>query len=731
MSCPATARSWSSGSATSWATGGWSSTPPTARRSTRPGRWRSTRGCASATASTSGGQAIASDDGIVIRIPDTDAEPPGGEVVAFEPDEIDDLVTQEVGGSALFASRFRECAARALLLPRRDPGRRSPAVAAAPAQRGAARGRRQVPVVPDRARGGPRVPAGRLRPARPGRPDAQASSAARSASTTSTRRAVARIARSLLFGYVAQFVYEGDSPIAERRAAALALDQGLLAELLGRAELRELLDPEVLAEVEAELQRAEPERRARDAEGVADLLRLLGPLTTDEVAPAASTAPTSPTGCARSRSPAGPWSCGWPARSAGRPSRTSAGCATASGVPVPPGMPDAFTEPVEDPLARPGRAATPAPTGRSPSTTSPAGSGSARPWSATPCSGWAAQGRVLEGEFRPAGSGAEWCDAEVLRLLRRRSLARLRQEVEPVEPAALGRFLLAWQHVGRPARGRPRGVDGRADVVDQLAGCAGAGVGLESLVLPTRVADYEPALLDELTAAGEVHWFGHGTLPGADGWVSLHLADQAPLTAAARAAIPPSSASCTRRCSTHSRRVGRGSSASSRPPPAAPTRCSPTPSGSWSGPAASPTTPWPRCVRSPARVPPPTAPAVRRARARPVRAGIRPAPGRRRPRPLGPASRARPRPHPPRPRDRRADARAARGGDPRRGDVGARHRRLRRRLQGAVGVRGLRPLPTWLLRRGPRRRPVRHRRRHRPAADLHRPGRRRRPSRRR
>ena len=115
------------------------------------------------------GQAVASDDGIVIRIPDTDAEPPGGEVIVFEPDEIEDLVTQEVGGSALFASRFRECAARALLLPRRDPGRRSPAVAAAPAQRRAARGRRQVPVVPDRARGRPRVPPGRLRPAGAGR----------------------------------------------------------------------------------------------------------------------------------------------------------------------------------------------------------------------------------------------------------------------------------------------------------------------------------------------------------------------------------------------------------------------------------------------------------------------------------------------------------------------------------------------------------------------------------
>ena len=124
-----------------------------------------------------------------------------------------------------------------------------------------------------------------------------------------------------------------------------------------------------------------------------------------------------------------------------------------------------------------------------------------------------AQGRVLEGEFRPAGAGAEWCDAEVLRLLRRRSLAELRREVEPVEPAALGRFLLAWQHVSRPRRG-PRGVDGLLTVVDQLSGYAAPASAWESLILPSRVADYEPALLDELTASGEITWVGHASLPG-------------------------------------------------------------------------------------------------------------------------------------------------------------------------------------------------------------------------
>jgi ATP-dependent Lhr-like helicase len=138
----------------------------------------------------------------------------------------------------------------------------------------------------------------------------------------------------------------------------------------------------------------------------------------------------------------------------------------------------------------------------------------------------AAQGRVLEGEFRPSGTGLEWCDAEVLRRLRRRSLAALRKEVEPVEPATLGRFLPAWQNVG----GRLRGVDGVLAVVDQLAGCAVPASALEPLVLGSRVVDYAPSMLDELTASGEVLWAGHGTLPGTDGWLSLHLADTAPLT---------------------------------------------------------------------------------------------------------------------------------------------------------------------------------------------------------
>ncbi len=474
------------------------------------------------------GQAIASDDGIVIRIPDSDAEPPTGEVIAFEPDEIDDLVTQEVGGSSLFASRFRECAARALLLPRRDPGRRSPLW----------QQRQRSAALLEVASKYPSFPIV-LEAVRECLQDVYDLPALVGLMRRVQGREVtihdvetqqpSPYARSLLFGYVAQFVYEGDSPIAERRAAALALDQGLLAELLGRAELRELLDPDVLAEIEATLQRTDPERRARDAEGVADLLRWLGPLSTDEVA-------------ARSVDGAdvGDWLSTlsdarravvvrmvgeerWAAiEDIGR-------LRDGLGTPVPPGTPDAFTEPVDDPLAdlvgRFARTHGPFTVG---DVSARLGLGAAVVRHTLQRLG--AHGRVLDGEFRPAGSGAEWCDAEVLRMLRRRSLARLRQEVEPVEPAAMGRFLLAWQHVNRPQRGRPRGGDGVLQVVDQLSGYPAPASAWESLILPARLPDYEPALLDELTASGEVTWVGHGQLPGTDGWVSLHLGDQAPLT---------------------------------------------------------------------------------------------------------------------------------------------------------------------------------------------------------
>ena len=477
------------------------------------------------------GQAMASDDGIVIRIPDTDVDPPSGEIVVFEPDEIDRLVTDEVGGSALFAARFRECAARALLLPRRDPGRRSPLW----------QQRQRAAQLLDVAAKYPSFPIV-LEAVRECLQDVYDLPALVGLMKRLDRREVSvtdietqtpsPYARTLLFGYVAQFVYEGDSPIAERRAAALSLDQGLLAELLGRAELRELLDPEVLAEVEAELQRLTPDRQAKDVEGVADLLRLLGPLTVEQID--ARTVPgTDVDDCLErlgtARRAALVRMAGderWAAvEDIGR-------LRDALGVPVPTGIPDVFTEPVDDPLgdivARYARTHGPF-TVADLATHLALGAAVVR----HTLQRLGSQGRVLDGEFRPAGTETEWCDAEVLRRLRRRSLARLRKEVEPVDPQALARFLPAWQSVAEASvsgRRGLRGVDGVLTAIDQLAGAPVPASALEQLVLAARVRDYEPAYLDELTTSGEVIWAGQGDLPGNDGWVALHLADQAPLT---------------------------------------------------------------------------------------------------------------------------------------------------------------------------------------------------------
>ncbi|GAB2981893.1 ATP-dependent helicase [Nocardioides montaniterrae] len=488
------------------------------------------------------GQALAADDGIVIRIPDTDAAPPGADLVVFEPDEIEEIVAREVGASALFASRFRESAARALLLPRRDPGKRSPLWQ----QRQRAAALLQV------AARYPTFPI-LLETVRECLNDvydlpgltALLSRVQRREVTVSEVETVqpSPYARTLLFGYVAQYLYEGDSPIAERRAAALTLDQGLLAELLGRAELRELLDPVVLDEVEAELQRTAPDRRARDAEGVVDLLRLLGPLTTEEIGARLvpdvdlAAALTSlhdarrvvqvrmPFDTARSSPTQEP-----PLADAWAVIEDVARLRDGLGIPVPAGVPTAFTEPVEDPLADL--------VGRYARTHGPflvaevaARLGLGAAVVRHTLQRLEGQGRVVSGEFRPtaASDSTEWCDAEVLRRLRRRSLARLRHEIEPVPPAALARFGLAWQQVTTSKRAL-RGVDGVLAAVEQLAGVPVPASALESLVLSARVRDFEPAYLDELTATGEIVWAGHGSLAGADGWVSLHLADQAPLT---------------------------------------------------------------------------------------------------------------------------------------------------------------------------------------------------------
>jgi ATP-dependent helicase Lhr and Lhr-like helicase len=340
-----------------------------------------------------------------------------------------------------------------------------------------------------------------------------------------TTREPSPFARSLLFGYVAQYLYEGDSPLAERRAAALSLDPRLLAELLGRAELRELLDAEVLAELERELGWLTEDRRVRDAEGVADLLRILGPLTDAELTERGASPEWGGELAAARRALririAGDEH--WAAiEDAGR-------LRDALGAALPVGVPEAFTEPVRDPLgdllARYARTHGPF---SSESAAARFGLGTAVADGVL--HRLAADGRLVQGEFTPGGVGHEWCDPAVLRRLRRRSLAALRQELEPVPPTTLAAFLPQWQHAGSlPARGGLRGVDGLLRAVEQLQGAPVPASALERLVLPSRVSGYAPPLLDELTAAGEVVWAGAGALPGTDGWISLYPADTAPL----------------------------------------------------------------------------------------------------------------------------------------------------------------------------------------------------------
>ncbi|MEV7611335.1 ATP-dependent helicase [Streptomyces sp. NPDC089799] len=486
-------------------------------------------------------QVMHADDGIVLRLPDADLlgmdlldfdpaaapafefdseqAPLGAADMAFDKGEVDRIVTEQVGGSALFASRFRECAARALLLPRRSPGKRTPLWQ----QRQRASQLLQVasefgsfPIVLEAVREC-------LQDVFdvPGLTELMGDIEARRVRLVEvTTPEPSPFARSLLFGYVAQFLYEGDSPLAERRAAALSLDSRLLAELLGQAELRELLDPEVLEALERELQWLTEDRRAKDAESAADLLRLLGPLTEEELAGRGAEADwVRELGAARRAIRV---------RIAGKDHWAAVEDAgrlrDALGTALPVGVPEAFTEPVKDPLgdllARYART-------HGPFTTATAaarfGLGSAVTEGAL--HRLAAAGRVVQGEFHPSGIGQEWCDAAVLRRLRRRSLAALRQELEPVPPTALATFLPQWQHLG----GALRGIDGLARAVEQLQGAPVPASALERIVLPSRVAGYSPALLDELTTTGEVVWAGAGALPGKDGWVSLYLADAAPL----------------------------------------------------------------------------------------------------------------------------------------------------------------------------------------------------------
>ncbi|MBN6041637.1 ATP-dependent helicase [Amycolatopsis sp. 195334CR] len=481
-------------------------------------------------------QVAHSDDGIVLRLPEAfDAE--GGDVrvevddVLLDPEEVEQLIIAEVGGSALFAARFRECAARSLLLPRRDPRRRSPLWQQrqrASQLLSVASKYERFPVVLEAMRECLQdvYDVGGLR-------ELMADVRARKVRVVEVETPSASpFARSLLFGYVGMFLYETDAPLAERRAAALSLDSTLLAELLGTEAIRELLDAETVAEVERSLQRLDEDRHARHAEDAADLLRFLGDLSVEEagqrgIQPEWLTELESARRAIRVRIAGAERFLA--IEDAGR-------VRDALGAALPVGVPEAFTEPVPDPLG--GLLIRYART-RGPFTARQA----AERFGLGPAvvtgvlDRLTAEGRLVRGELSPVGHpgerephdlGLEYCDSAVLRRLRRASLAKLRAEVEPVEPAALGRFLPTWHGVGARMRSAPT-ADDVLSVVEQLAGAPLPASAVESLILPSRLPGYHPALLDELTTAGEVVWAGCGTLPGSDGWLALAPADVADL----------------------------------------------------------------------------------------------------------------------------------------------------------------------------------------------------------
>ncbi|MGZ4807202.1 MAG: Lhr family ATP-dependent helicase, partial [Ilumatobacteraceae bacterium] len=461
-----------------------------------------------------------SDDGIVLRLPEAADNVPLADLI-IDPDDIDELVVGALPQTSLFSARFRECAARALLLPRRRPDRRTPLWQQR--QRAAdllavAAKYPSFPILLETSREclqdvfdlpALREVLGQLR-----------SRAVRVVSVDTAK--ASPFAQSLLFNWIAAYMYEGDAPLAERRAAALSLDRDLLRDLLGAEELRELLDPGVLADVELELQCVADSRRARTADELHDVLRKIGDLSVAEID-------------LRCAEPAAVWiddlvraRRAIEVQLAGETRLLAAEDAAryrdAFGCNLPLGLPQAFTEPIAHPLeslvARYART-------HGPFTASDVSHRFATPIERIigALNALEADGRLLHGEFRPSGVGREYCDADVLRQLRRRSLAMLRREVEPVEPDTYARFIQAWH--GIP--GERRGLDSLVEVLGQLQGAAVVASVLETELLPARLRTYRPADLDELCTTGDVVWVGAGAIGPGDGRIRLYFADQFPL----------------------------------------------------------------------------------------------------------------------------------------------------------------------------------------------------------
>ena len=467
-------------------------------------------------------QVIWTDDGIAVRLPEADATPPE-ELFILDPDRVEEIVTDALGSTALFASRFRENAARALLLPRRRPGQRTPlwmqrqksADLLSVASRYGS-----FPIILETYREVLRdvfdLPALR---------EVLAGIRARQLRVVSVEtRAASPFAQGLVFDYVASYLYEGDAPLAERRAQALSLDRALLAELLGTDELRELLDPEAVESLELELQALAEGRQAKTIDGVHDLLRRVGDLRTEEVAARSTLDAADALEALRSSRRAVPM------RIAGEERWVAiedvARYRDALGASPPRGIAETWLATADAPLngllLRWARSHAPftaaAPAGRWALGASAVGEALRE---------LVAAGRLIEGAFRPGATEHEFADPDVVRALRRRSLARLRREIEPVPAEALGRFLPAWHGIGSTAGG----LDRLLEAVTQLEGAPLPASILERDVLRARVRDYSPRLLDELGAAGEVVWVGRGSLNRDDGRIALYRRDRAELLA--------------------------------------------------------------------------------------------------------------------------------------------------------------------------------------------------------
>jgi len=474
--------------------------------------------------------AIWSDDGIVIHLPDADEAPPG-DVVLIDPDELEELVVAELAGSALFGARFRENASRSLLIPRAYPGKRTPLWQ----QRLKSQSLLEV------ARDFPRFPV-ILETYReclkdvldlPALVDLLRKLGARQLSLVEVETPTASpFASSLLFDYVATYMYEGDTPSAERRAAALALDRDLLRELLGQEELRELIDPEALEEVEAQLQHRTEAGRAGDRDALQQLLRNLGDLTAGEcgerVAEGYSAASMLEKLAKERRVIA--------VRVAGEERHVAAEDAglyrDALGVPPPAGLPETFLEQHPDAMRalvrRYARTHGPFPTQQL-----------AERYGVDPLPALReleSEGALVRGELLPGGTEREWCDAEVLRRVRRASLARLRREVEAADTRELARFLPSWQNVDAHRRAGA-GPDRLREALVPLQGVALTPKVWEADVLPRRLGAYSPSWLDELCTSGEVVWVGAGARGRSDGRVALYFREDVRL-----AGPPPANA---------------------------------------------------------------------------------------------------------------------------------------------------------------------------------------------